>query len=58
VNLVCELDTTAHDSWAGRVGLTHQPVPAIRPDLLALFDPAELTKYLTPQEMPGFGEED
>jgi succinate dehydrogenase / fumarate reductase flavoprotein subunit len=57
VNLVCELDTTAHDSWAGRVGLSHQPVPAIRPDLLELFDPDELMKYLTPQEMPGAGEE-
>ena len=46
VNLVC-----AQDVPGGPVTLRHQPVPAIRPDLLALFDRAELGKYLTPQEL-------
>ena len=33
------------------VTLTRQPVPAIRLDLLELFDPKELGKYLTPAEL-------
>ena len=46
VNLVC-----AQDSPGGPISLRRQPVPTIHPDLLALFDRAELAKYLTPQEL-------
>ena len=46
VNLVCSLD-------GDRVTLRHQPVPAMRPDLLALFDGAELRKYMTEDELTG-----
>jgi len=45
VNLICSL---AAD---GSVNLVHQPIPTIRPDLLALFDQAELKKYLTEEEL-------
>ncbi len=45
-NLVLEMDP------AGKVALSHKPVPTIRPDLLALFDRGELSKYLTPEELP------
>jgi hypothetical protein len=41
VNLICSLDDD------GRVVLHRQPIPPIRPDLLALFDVAELKKYMT-----------
>lgn len=51
INLVVELDA------GGAVGVSRKPVPTIRPDLLALFDRAELAKYLTPGELPGVGEE-
>ena len=47
VNLICSLDAD------GRVVLCRQPIPAIRPDLLALFDVAELEKYLTGEELAG-----
>ena len=47
VNLVCSLD------GGGRVVLRRQPVPPIRPDLLALFDRAELKKYMTDEELAG-----
>ena len=46
VNLVCSLD-------GDRVTLRHQPVPAMRPDLLALLDRAELRKYMTEDELAG-----
>ncbi len=36
-----------------KVDLTHQPLPAMRPDLLALFDAAELKKYMTEEELAG-----
>ncbi|MBC9821882.1 fumarate reductase/succinate dehydrogenase flavoprotein subunit [Terrabacter sp. MAHUQ-38] len=48
-NLICSLDGDA-------VSVVEQPMPAMREDLLALFDGAELAKYLTPAElaaMPG-----
>ena len=35
-----------------RVSLVKQPVPAMRADLMELFDPSELKKYLTPAELP------
>ncbi len=44
VNLICSLD-------GDRVSLRRQPIPPIRPDLLALFDRDELAKYLTDEEL-------
>jgi len=32
--------------------LTRQPMPPMRDDLLALFDRAELKKYMTEEELP------
>ena len=40
VNLVCSLS-------GGDVKVVEQPMPPMRPDLLALFDPDELAKYYT-----------
>ncbi len=48
VNLVCSLD-------GDRAQVTHQPLTPMRPDLLALFDRAELKKYLTDEELPAEG---
>jgi succinate dehydrogenase / fumarate reductase, flavoprotein subunit len=45
VNLVCTLD-------GDHVALKKQPMAAMRPDLLALFDRDELTKYYTEAELP------
>jgi succinate dehydrogenase / fumarate reductase, flavoprotein subunit len=45
VNLICTLD-------GDRVALRQQPMVAMRPDLLALFDRGELTKYYTDEELP------
>jgi succinate dehydrogenase / fumarate reductase, flavoprotein subunit len=36
-----------------KLELTHQPLPVIRPDLLALFDKSELKKYMTEEELAG-----
>ncbi|MBV2362795.1 fumarate reductase/succinate dehydrogenase flavoprotein subunit [Streptomonospora nanhaiensis] len=36
----------------GRVELDRRPLDTMRPDLLALFDRAELSKYLTEEELP------
>jgi succinate dehydrogenase / fumarate reductase flavoprotein subunit len=44
VNLVCALD-------GDEITLTRQPLPSMRPDLIALFDRSELKKYLTDEEM-------
>ncbi len=33
--------------------MAHKPIPAMRPDLLALFDKAELKKYMTEEELAG-----
>ncbi len=46
INLICALD-------GDRVTLTRQPLPAMRDDLIALFDVAELKKYMTEQELAG-----
>ena len=46
VNLVCTLD-------GDRVVLRRQPMPVIRPDLLGLFELAELKKYMTDDELAG-----
>ena len=45
VNLICTLD-------GDRVALRRQPMTPMRDDLLALFDRAELAKYLTDAELP------
>jgi succinate dehydrogenase / fumarate reductase flavoprotein subunit len=46
INLVCGVDAE------GNVTLNHQSVPTMRPDLLALFEKSELSKYLTEEELP------
>jgi succinate dehydrogenase / fumarate reductase, flavoprotein subunit len=46
VNLVC---TLSQDGW--HIDLSRKPVPAIRSDLLALFERSELSKYLTDEEL-------
>jgi succinate dehydrogenase / fumarate reductase, flavoprotein subunit len=48
--LICSLD-------GDRVVLKRQPLAPMRADLLALFDRAELKKYLTDEELPPAGEE-
>ena len=45
LNLVCSLD-------GDRVALRRQPMPAMREDLITLFDRDELKKYLTEEELP------
>ncbi|UCM90145.1 fumarate reductase/succinate dehydrogenase flavoprotein subunit [Streptomyces marincola] len=56
VNLLCSLrgngeDGGGSDEEAGQVRLTRRELPAIRADLLALFDDEELAKYLTDEEV-------
>jgi succinate dehydrogenase / fumarate reductase flavoprotein subunit len=51
VNLVCSLDKNN-----GEVVLTRQPLPKMRPELLALFDRTEMSKYLTDEELAPFDE--
>jgi succinate dehydrogenase / fumarate reductase flavoprotein subunit len=46
VNLVCSLDANS-----GEVVITRKPVPKMPHELLALFDRAELAKYLTDDEL-------
>jgi succinate dehydrogenase / fumarate reductase, flavoprotein subunit len=46
VNLVCALD-------GDKITISRQPTPPMRDDLIALFDRAELKKYLTEEEMAG-----
>jgi succinate dehydrogenase flavoprotein subunit len=50
VNLICSL---AGD----RVALQRQPMPALREDLMALFEVEELQKYFTKEELPAAREE-
>ena len=47
INLICS--ATAQ----GTVSLTRQPNPAMRTDLLELFDVSELKKYMTEEELAG-----
>jgi succinate dehydrogenase / fumarate reductase flavoprotein subunit len=51
VNLIC----TLKEDGSG-IDLKHQPIPAIRPDLLALFEVSELKKYFTDDELGVLGE--
>jgi len=50
INLICSLD-------GDRVAIRRQPLAPMRGDLLALFDRAELQKYLTDEELPQVPEE-
>jgi succinate dehydrogenase / fumarate reductase, flavoprotein subunit len=50
INLIAALD-------GDRVTLKRQPMTAMREDLLALFDRAELANYLTDEELPPAGEQ-
>ena len=50
VNLICSLN----EDGSG-VDLKHQPIPAIRPDLLGLFEVSELKKYFTDEELAVLG---
>jgi succinate dehydrogenase / fumarate reductase, flavoprotein subunit len=47
VNLVCSLD-------GDKVRLEHKPLPKMRGELIQLFDRAELSKYLTEDELADF----
>jgi succinate dehydrogenase / fumarate reductase flavoprotein subunit len=47
VNLVCSLD-------GDEVKLTRAPLPKMRPELIKLFDRAELAKYVTEEELAEF----
>ena len=44
INIVCALDGDS-------ITMTRQPTPPMRDDLIALFDRAELKKYLSEEEM-------
>jgi succinate dehydrogenase / fumarate reductase flavoprotein subunit len=48
VNLVCSLGE------GGEVTLARKPVPALRPELLGLFELKELKKYMTDEELDGY----
>jgi succinate dehydrogenase / fumarate reductase flavoprotein subunit len=50
VNVICSLD-------GDRVALHRQPIPAMRPELLALFERSELKKYMTDEELADLPEE-
>ncbi|UNO40125.1 fumarate reductase/succinate dehydrogenase flavoprotein subunit [Streptomyces sp. MST-110588] len=56
VNLLCQLvadgtDPAGQDPALGRIRLTRDATPPIRPDLLDLFERDELAKYLTDEEL-------
>jgi succinate dehydrogenase / fumarate reductase flavoprotein subunit len=51
VNLVCSLGPD------GTVALRRQPMPAMQPDLLQLFEVSELKKYMTDDELAGLAVE-
>jgi succinate dehydrogenase / fumarate reductase flavoprotein subunit len=53
VNLVCSLAGDAAGRTAETVEVVRQPLPPMRPDLLALFEWSELSKYMTPEELTG-----
>jgi succinate dehydrogenase / fumarate reductase flavoprotein subunit len=50
INLICGLD-------GDKITLTRQEIPPMRDDLIALFDRAELKKYLTEEEMAALPEQ-
>jgi succinate dehydrogenase / fumarate reductase flavoprotein subunit len=49
INLLCSLE-------GDRVVLSRKPIPAMRQDLLAMFDRDELKKYMTDDELTGLPE--
>ncbi|MDB1086905.1 fumarate reductase/succinate dehydrogenase flavoprotein subunit [Streptomyces sp. ACA25] len=49
VNLLCSLREDGADG--GRIALVRRELPAMRPDLLELFEKDELAKYLTDEEL-------
>jgi succinate dehydrogenase / fumarate reductase flavoprotein subunit len=49
VNLILTLN-------GDKIEMVHQPIPAIRQDLLDLFDISELKKYMTKEELAGHRE--
>ena len=51
VNLICSID-------AENVSIVKQPISSMRPDLLALFDRYELSKYMTDEELTALPKED
>ena len=53
VNLICSLAGAAAGRTAETVEVVRQPLPPMRPDLLALFEWSELSKYMTPEELTG-----
>jgi succinate dehydrogenase / fumarate reductase flavoprotein subunit len=52
VNLICSLDETGDG-----IDVVQQPMPPMRPELLALFKTDELKKYFTDEELAGVMEE-
>jgi succinate dehydrogenase / fumarate reductase flavoprotein subunit len=53
VNLICSLDGTGSGVTEETVKVVRQPLPPMRPDLLALFEWSELSKYMTADELDG-----
>ena len=53
VNLIC----TENEAGTG-IDVVEQPMPPMRPDLLALFDKAELKKYFTDEEIADIPDEE
>jgi succinate dehydrogenase / fumarate reductase flavoprotein subunit len=53
VNLICSIDGDSDT-----VSVEKQPLASMRPDLLALFDRHELSKYMTDEELTALPEED
>jgi succinate dehydrogenase / fumarate reductase flavoprotein subunit len=49
VNLILSLN-------GGKIEMVHQPIPALRADLLDLFEISELKKYMTKEELAGHRE--
>jgi len=49
-NLICRI--SEDETGLGTISVNSQPIPTIRPDLLELFEVDELSKYLTPAELP------
>ncbi len=49
INLQLALETSPGGAQA--VSLVHKPVPTVRPELLALFERSELSKYMTAEEL-------
>jgi succinate dehydrogenase / fumarate reductase flavoprotein subunit len=50
INLILSLRESP-DGTAAKVDLNRQPIPAIHPDLLRLFEKSELKKYMTDDEL-------